>query len=182
MMKRFARDQRGAATVEFALIGLVLFALICGVIEVALIMFAQSALENAARVASRYGITGQPGSEATREASLLKEAQNQIPGILDPSKLTLTMLQYTDFSDIHPAEPLTDLNGNAKWDSGESYTDVNGNGKWDPDPGLAGAGGAGALVVYKLAYDWNPTFSITELFHLTPIHLAARVVVRNEPQ
>ncbi|HEY5600434.1 MAG TPA: Ig domain-containing protein, partial [Candidatus Manganitrophaceae bacterium] len=33
-------------------------------------------------------------------------------------------------------EPLTDLNGNDIWDSGESYTDSNGNGVWDGKQGI----------------------------------------------
>lgn len=187
MIKRFRRDQRGGATVEFALIGLVLFALVCGVIELALILFAQSSLENAARVASRYGITGQTGPAGDREAALLAEARAQLPGIIDPNKVTLTMLQYADFSSVGKPEPFTDncnkgsTTCNSKYDPGETYTDVNHNGQWDADQGTPGAGGNGALVLYKLQYDWNPQFSITKLFRLTPIHLEARIVVRNEP-
>jgi Flp pilus assembly pilin Flp len=181
MTRRFARDQRGAATVEFALIALVLFALLAGAIEVSLILFAQSSLENAARVASRWGITNQTGPSGDRDASLLAIARGQLPGIIDPTKVTLTMLQYSDFSKIGQPEPFNDANGNAKYDPSESYTDVNGNGQWDADQGKAGSGGNGVLVVYELAYDWNPVFSITKLFHLTPLHLAARIIVRNEP-
>jgi Flp pilus assembly pilin Flp len=187
MIRRFARDQRGAATVEFALIGLVLFALLAGAIELALIMFAQSSLENAARFASRYGITGQTGPGGDRAAELLAVARGQLPSIIDPNKVTLTMLQYSDFSKIGQPEPYTDncdpgsTTCNAKYDLGETYTDVNGNGQWDADQGTPGPGSNGALVVYELAYKWDPVFSITELFHLTPIDLSARIIVRNEP-
>jgi Flp pilus assembly pilin Flp len=181
MMRRFARDQRGAATVEFALIGLVLFALFAGAVEVALIMFAQSSLENAARFASRWGITNQTGTGGDRDATLLAIARGQLPGIIDASKVTLSMLQYSDFSKIGQPEPFTDTNDNGKHDPGESYTDVNGNGQWDADQGTPGSGGYSALVVYDLSYDWNPVFSITKLFHLTPIHLSARIIVKNEP-
>lgn len=181
MTRRFVRDQRGAATVEFALIGLVLFALIAGAIEVALIMFAQSSLENAARVASRYGITNQVGPSGDRAAELLEKAREQLPGIVDPSKVTLTMLQYSDFSKIGQPEPYDDANHNSKYDPGETYRDINENLQWDADQGKTGPGPNGALVVYNLSYEWDPMFSITQLFHLTPIDLSARVIVRNEP-
>jgi Flp pilus assembly pilin Flp len=187
MIRRFARDQRGAATVEFALIGLVLFALLAGAIEVALIMFAQSSLENAARIASRYGITNQVGPSGDRAAELLEKAREQLPGIIDPNKVTMTMLQYSDFSKIGQPEPFTDncqpdsTTCNGKYDPGESYKDINGNLQWDADQGKAGPGGNGALVVYELTYKWDPVFSITKLFHLTPINLSARIIVRNEP-
>jgi Flp pilus assembly pilin Flp len=188
MIRRFARDQRGTATVEFALIGLVLFALLAGVIELALIMFAQSSLENAARIASRYGITNQVGPSGDRAAELLEKAREQLPGIIDPNKVTLTMLQYSDFSKIGQPEPFDDdcnppeaVTCNSKYDPGETYKDINGNGQWDADQGTPGPGPNGALVVYELSYKWDQVFSITELFHLTPINLSARIIVRNEP-
>lgn len=186
MIKRFARGQRGVTTVEFAFIALALFGFVCGVIELALIMFAQSSLENAARVASRYGITGQTGSSGTREDAILAEARSQFPPILDPAKLQMKMLVYKDFSSIGKPEPFTDTpppspKNNGKYDLGESFTDVNGNGKWDSDQGVASGGGTRAIVLYNLIYPWDPQFGLTRLFHLTPVTLSSRIVVKNEP-
>lgn len=179
--KRFARGQRGATTVEFAIISMVLFAVICGVIELALILFAQSSLEDAAREASRYGITEQPNATGNRDGAILAKAKAQLPHLLDPTKLTLKTLIYNDFSSIGKAEPFTDTNGNGVYDAGEPFKDVNGNKKWDADQGQAGSGGTRSIVLYDLLYTWNPQFGITRLFHLTPINLSARIVVRNEP-
>ncbi len=71
---------------------------------------------------------------------------------------------------------------NGQIDPGE-YVDINGNNQWDADMGAAGAGGPGAVVVYKVKYDWP---LLTGL--LTPllgqngyVTLSVSTAVRNEP-
>lgn len=179
---RFARGGRGATTVEFALIALLLFGLICAVLELAMILFAQNSLENAARFASRYGITDQSvPSGSTREAEILAVAKGQLPRLIDPTKVHLALLTYEGFGKINQPEPYDDKNDNKQYDPGESFTDVNGNGVWDKDQGAVGPGGASQIVLYNLTYDWGSLFGITRLLGLTPLELSARVVVQNEP-
>lgn len=180
-IKRFAGDRRGVTTVEFALISIVLIALIFGIVELALILLTQNALENAARIASRYGITGQVPAGMTRDQAILSVAKDQLPGVVDATKLALTTLVYGSFDSIGQPEPFTDTNANGKYDAGEPFTDVNGNGKWDQDQGAAGSGAAGQIVLYNLSYDWNPLYGFAQTFGVNPIHLSARIVVLNEP-
>lgn len=55
-MKRIkGREERGAATVEFAIIALVLFSLVFGIIEFGILMFDKQVLTNASREAARAG-------------------------------------------------------------------------------------------------------------------------------
>lgn len=180
-IKRFVADRRGVATAEFALISVVLIALIFGIVELALIMLTQNALENAARVASRYGITGQVPAGMTRDQAILSIAKDQLPGVVDASKLAMTTLVYGSFDSIGQPEPFTDANGNGKYDTGEAFTDVNGNGKWDADQGATGAGASGEIVLYNLIYNWTPLYGFAQTFGVNPIRLSARIVVRNEP-
>jgi Flp pilus assembly protein TadG len=178
---RFARERHGATTAEFALISVVMIALIFGIVELALILLTQNALENAARVASRYGITGQVPVGQTRDEAILSIARDQLPGIVDRTELSLTTLTYGSFDSIGQPEPFTDANGNGQYNAGESFTDVNGNSQWDADQGIVGAGGTGEIVLYDLRYSWVPLFGFVQTFGVSALNLSARIIVRNEP-
>ncbi len=67
----FIRDNKAATAVEFALIATPFLALIAGLIEVFLLFFAQSVLENAVRASARQILTGQV---QTQDASLSSAA------------------------------------------------------------------------------------------------------------
>jgi len=56
---RLLRDERGAALLEFALVGSVFLALLFGSLQIALIFFAQQSLETSAEVTTREIMTGQ---------------------------------------------------------------------------------------------------------------------------
>lgn len=55
LLKRFRRDNRGAAMVEFAIIAPLLFALIFGIIDFGRVFFLYNNLTNAAREGARLG-------------------------------------------------------------------------------------------------------------------------------
>jgi Flp pilus assembly protein TadG len=59
LLARLLRDSAAAAAVEFAIIGSMFLLLVCMMIEVDLIMFTQSVLDNATRDAGRLIQTGQ---------------------------------------------------------------------------------------------------------------------------
>ena len=63
----FIRDSKGATAVEFALIAVPFLALLAGLIQTFLILFAQSVLENTVRASARQILTGQT---QTADASL----------------------------------------------------------------------------------------------------------------
>jgi Flp pilus assembly protein TadG len=58
-LRRFVRNQRGVAAIEFAIVAPVVLLLLGGVIENGVVLFTQSLLDNAARDASRLIQTGQ---------------------------------------------------------------------------------------------------------------------------
>jgi hypothetical protein len=55
-MKILVRGERGAATVEFAIIAIVLLALVFGIIEFGILMFDKHVLTNASREGARAGV------------------------------------------------------------------------------------------------------------------------------
>ena len=167
--------------VEFAFVAPVLVGLLCGVFEFSGIIFAQTLLEGGARQASRYGITGASGGEISREDMILQIIDENAYGIIDTNDVNVETLVYENFGDVGQAEPFTDENGNGVFDEGEDFDDINGNGSWDEDMGVAGLGGAGDVVVYRLSYDWQLMIPLFRPFFGEEITLDANVAVRNEP-
>jgi Flp pilus assembly protein TadG len=178
---RLRRDQRGAAAVEFALVSPLLILFVVGIVEVAMILFVSALLEGSVREAARYGITGYTVSGASRIDTVRGIVAANTAGMIDMSKVTITSLTYSSFTNIGQPEPFDDANGNGIHDTGESYTDVNGNGKWDPDMGAPGVGGPGDVVVYTVSYNWPLlTGYLSDLMGLN-IPLSSSYAVRNEP-
>lgn len=175
--------QRGATAVEFAMIAPFYFLLIIGIMETAMVMFAQHVLECAAANASRTGKTGYVGAAQTQADTIKTTVNNLASFLMDSGKITITAMSYKSMSAIGSGEPFVDANGNGKWDTGENYTDSNGNGKYDTDVGAAGYGASGDIVVYTISYPWPiMTPAMTPFLGKDGIlTLQSRVVVKNEP-
>jgi Flp pilus assembly protein TadG len=182
ILRRFGVDTHGTLSVEFALGAPILALMICGAIEFGSIMFASTLMEGALREASRYGVTGQEPDEAARLTKIMQIINQHTIGLVDMSEATVQILVYPSFGDIGNAEEFVDGNGNGTYDAGETFTDTNGNGAWDADIGVAGPGGSGDIVVYRMTYDWHlltPFFSYVVGGPTVP--LSASIAVRNEP-
>lgn len=171
----------GAAMVEFALIAPLLLGMLCGILEFSGILFAQTLLEGGAREASRHGITGATEEGVGREETILDIINENTFGIIDINELDVETLVYETFGDIGQPEPFTDENNNGTFDTGEAFSDVNGNGVRDDDMGVAGLGGPGDVVVYRLSYDWEIMIPLFEPFFGDEVILDASIAVRNEP-
>lgn len=179
----FSRDCTGATAVEFALIAPAMLWLVMGIIEVSLVLFAQTVLESAAFNASRTGRTGYVITDSTREQTIRAVLEKRASHLMDAQKLTVESSVYARFDQIGQPEPFTDANGNGIRDEGENFTDINGNGQYDEDMGVAGLGSAGEIVVYTLHYPWPITTPMIANLLGTGNHfdLTARAIVQNEP-
>lgn len=175
----FARDARGDAAVQFALLAPALLLLVVGTFEFAVTLFVGGTLESAVLAASRFGVTGFEQEGVTREDRIRQIIDERTLGFVDMDEVAIRTLVYGSFGDIGQPEPLTDRNGNGRADAGE-YTDVNGNGQWDDDMGRAGLGGPDDIVLYEVEY---ATVGMTGLMRpiLGRITHRAAVAVRNEP-
>jgi len=184
LCQRLWKREDGSSGVEFALVVMPFVLTVIGIIEVAMILFADVLLEGALRDASRFGVTGQVPAGMTREAMIKNIIGQRTIGLINMNKIKIETLSYANFSDIGKPEPFVDqppLNG--KYDQGEPFTDVNGNGKWDADQGKSDAGASGAVVVYRVSYDWPLLTGLLSpiLGSAGYVHLRVSTAVRNEP-
>jgi Flp pilus assembly protein TadG len=175
--------QHGAAALEFAFALPILIVIMCGTLDLGMLLFADVLIEGAVRDTSRLGITGYAPTGEDRDTLILDALKKDTLGLIDISKATITHKVYDTFADVGQPEPYDDANGNGQYDLGEDYTDVNGNGQWDADMGVAGLGGSGDIVLYTVTYPWTSwTHLIDPLFGSDgTITLKASTVVRNEP-
>lgn len=193
------RRQRGTASLEMVFAIPVLLLLLGAAIDFAFFGLVNHQLGYAARVASRWGITGQKpvsidenvipvkwcGAGATPTDTRVTFMRQLIAGslgsILRADNVCIAVLSYTGgYSKIGDPEPYIDVNGNKAYDNGEPYTDINGDGSWSMDQGGASLGVGGDVTVYSLRY------TTTQFSGLTPglpekLNFEARIVARNEP-
>ena len=181
MIARFLKRSDGVTTVEFAFAFPVLLSFMIGIAEVSNLMFLNIALENAVLHASRFGITGGVTEEGQTRVERVREiVENQTFGRIPGDEIAIDTQVFQQFGDIGQPEPFGDANGNGSFDAGETYTDVNGNGMWDPDMGVAGLGGAGDIVLYRVRYT-APSLTGFMDWATQAVELSAAVAVRNEP-
>jgi hypothetical protein len=182
-LRRLSRNERGVTAIETAIVFPTLIYVSLLALDFLLMMFVQVLIEGGAREAARYGITGYVVTGVAREQQIRTIIQENIPKIVDMSKLTISDVTYPSFDSIGQPEPFTDSNGNGVYDLGEPFNDVNGNGRWDPDMGASGAGGPGDVVVYTIEYVWTVPLArpLAGLGVPTEQRLQAKIVVRNEP-
>ena len=180
-LRRFARNNEGAAALEFALVLPPLCLILVGMFEMSMLMFTQASMEGALREAARFGMTGSVSDPAARQTQILDIINKDTFNML--TSPTISFMIYNSFNNVGSPEPWTDSNGNGKWDSGESYTDVNSNAKWDADQGKAGVGASAQIVQYTVQYDWHviTPFMAPIFGNGGKVHLKASVVMRNEP-
>jgi Flp pilus assembly protein TadG len=180
-LRRFARNNEGAAALEFALVLPPLCLILVGMFEMSMLMFTQASMEGALREAARFGMTGSVTDPALRQTQILNIINKDTFNML--TSPTISFMIYNSFNNVGSPEPWIDANGNGKWDSGESYTDVNSNAKWDADQGKTGVGASAQIVQYTVQYDWHviTPFMAPIFGNGGKVHLKASVVMRNEP-
>lgn len=176
----FLKDKSGTSAIEFAIVGPLTITLLIAILELGMVFLVSGSLENAVLASSRFGITGNTPEGVTREDIIRQLIDTNTFGLVDQEEVQIDTIVYDNFSDIGKPEPFADANGDGQWSEGESFTDVNGNGQYDTDVGLAGLGGAGDIVLYRISYRINTLTALFDPFFRIIDHSAA-VAVRNEP-
>lgn len=164
-LRRFARDQHGAAAIEFALVGLPFFALLFAIIEVSMVFLAGQLLEKGTQDASRKILTGQAQTANFTEAQFKQEICDQVDMLLSCSNVFLDVKSYPTFGQVDIKNPV-DANGNFN------------NLAYQP-------GGPNNIVVVRAMYQW-PLFVPGLSYWLADIGgtkklLMATATFRNEP-
>jgi Flp pilus assembly protein TadG len=167
-VRRFARDDDGAAAVEFGMVAAPFLALMFAIMETALVFFAGQTLETAVADSARLIMTGQAQSQSFNAAQFKTQVCNKVGGLFDCSGgLYVDVKTYSSFGSVDNSPPV-DANGNLKTSS-FGYT----------------PGGPGDIVVVRLMYQW-PVYASLLGFNLGNMAgnkrlLMATAAFRNEP-
>ncbi|MCP3368904.1 TadE/TadG family type IV pilus assembly protein [Bradyrhizobium cajani] len=134
----FARDDRGATAVEFALVAAPFLALIIALIQTFLVFFAQQTLETIVRQSARLVMTGQVQSANMTKDAFKQKVCDQIVILFNCSGLMVDMQVANSWSTANTAMPTLTFNGSG------AVTNA-----WSYDPG-----NAGDIVVLRVMYVW----------------------------
>jgi Flp pilus assembly protein TadG len=166
--RRFARQQEGAAAVEFALVALPFIALLFAILESALVFFAGQTLETAASEAGRLIMTGQAQTAGYAQGDFKTQVCSFLTGgLFDCTNGVYVNVQtYSSFSAVNNSAPVT-------------------NGSFDTSKMTYTPGGPGCIVSVTLYYQW-PIYVTLLSDNLTNVNgnyrlLEATSVFRNEP-
>jgi Flp pilus assembly protein TadG len=109
-LQRLRLNRSGNAAIEFALLGPIFIVLMCGIVENGLILFTQSALDNAARVAARQILLGTTTSDAFK-GTLCNNVNGMIPSCSTNGNLNFSVQSGSSFGSFSSTIS-TDANGN----------------------------------------------------------------------
>lgn len=166
-MRRFVRQQEGAAAVEFALVAAPFLALTFAILETAMVFFAGQTLEAAAADSARLIMTGQAQTQGYSAADFKTQVCARIFGLFDCANgVSVDVKSYSSFASVSTASPVS-------------------NGQLNTENMTYSPGGPGDIVVVSLYYQWPIYVSMlgNSLANLNGGHrlLAATSVFRVEP-
>lgn len=166
VLRRFRRNRRGSAAVEFALVAPVFFALLFAIIETAIIFFASQVLETITQDSARMIMTGQAQTASYTQAQFKTFLCGKIPALFNCNDLYVDVKSYSGFSSVVITDPI---------DAGKNFVP---NMSYSP-------GSAGDIVVVRVFYQW-PLFVTGLGYNIANLTgskrlLSATAAFRNEP-
>jgi Flp pilus assembly protein TadG len=176
LVRRFVRQQDGAAAIEFAFVALPFLALTFAILETALVFFAGQTLEAAAAESGRLIMTGQAQTQHFDKAAFKQAVCDNIGGLFDCKNNI-----YVD------VRTFTGSSSNSAFSQVASTINTSPiqNGKFDPTKTDFNMGGPQSIVVVRLYYEWPIYVSLlgNNLSNLNGSKrlLVATSVFKNEP-
>lgn len=166
LLRRFRRNRRGAAALEFALVAPIFFALLFAIIETALMFFASQVLETVTQNSARMILTGQAQQASYTQAQFATYVCSQVPALFTCSNIYIDVESYSSFSSVTI---------NSQIDASKNFVN---NMQYSP-------GNAGDIVVVRLFYQW-PLFVTGLGYNITNLSgskrlLSATAAFKNEP-
>jgi Flp pilus assembly protein TadG len=166
VLRRFRRNRRGSAAVEFALVAPVFFALLFAIIETSIVFFANQVLETMTQNSARMIMTGQAQGAGFTQSQFKTYVCGQIPALFTCGNVYVDVRSYPAFTSVTVNSPV-DGAGNF----------IN-NMQYNP-------GGASDIVVVRLFYQW-PLFVTGLGYNIANLSgskrlLTATAAFRNEP-
>jgi Flp pilus assembly protein TadG len=167
ILRRFRRNRRGSAAVEFALVAPLFFGVLFAIIELALVFFASQILETVTQDTSRLIMTGQAQNAGFTQAQFKNAVCAKLTVMFDcVNGVSIDVQSYKQFSAVDVKDPI---------DAGKNFVPPN---NYLP-------GGASDIVVVRLFYKW-PLFVTGLGFNVANIGnnqrlLTATAAFQNEP-
>ena len=167
MLRRFRRNRRGSAAVEFALVAPIFFGLLFAILELAMVFFASQVLETVTQDSARVIMTGQAQNASFTQAQFKNLVCSKIVAMFDcVNGISIDVQSYSAFASINIADPI---------DASKNFVPPN---NYLP-------GGPGDVVVVRLFYQW-PVFVTGFGFNLANVGtnrrlLTATAAFQNEP-
>lgn len=165
-IRRFGRDRKGIAAIEFALVAMPFLALMAGIIEFGLSFVVNRTLDHAVAESTRLIKTGQAQKANFDKAKFKADVCSNMTAFCDLARLEIDVRTFDDFASIKNLPAMVGNDGN--FSGGMNYTQSTG----------------GQIVVARAVYAW-PMF--TALLSTDPgdsgttRHLYSTQVFRNEP-
>jgi Flp pilus assembly protein TadG len=172
ILRRFRRNRRGSAAVEFALVAPLFFAVLFAILELALVFFSSQILETVTQDTARLIMTGQAQNAKYTQAKFKEEVCAKLTVMFDCANgVSIDVQNYKEFSTLNIADPIvTDpIDGKKDFVPPNNYL----------------PGGPGDIVVVRLFYKW-PIFITGLGFNLANLRdskrlLTATAAFQNEP-
>jgi Flp pilus assembly protein TadG len=167
MLRRFRRNRRGSAAVEFALVAPIFFGLLFAILELAMVFFASQVLETVTQDSARVIMTGQAQNASFTQAQFKNLVCSNVVAMFDcVNGISIDVQSYSAFASINIADPI---------DASKNFVPPN---NYLP-------GGPGDVVVVRLFYQW-PVFVTGFGFNLANVGtnrrlLTATAAFQNEP-
>jgi Flp pilus assembly protein TadG len=167
ILRRFRRNRRGSAAVEFALVAPIFFGLLFAIIELAMVFFASQVLETATQDSAREIMTGQAQTANFTQAQFKNLVCSKLVVMFDcVNGVSIDVQSYSAFGSVNIADPI---------DASRNFVPPN---NYLP-------GGPGDIVVVRIFYQWplivtGLGFNIANLSGSKRL-LTATAAFQNEP-
>lgn len=140
LRKRFCKNQRGAAALEFAFVGGPFFFLMMGTMEAGMTLFSEHSIQQATTNASRLIRTGQAQEDGFSAEEFKQRLCQNLPSMLDCDKVYINVEVRTSFTDA------------------QNRADASNDGEMDPSVTEGAAfepGTAGQIILVETFYEWE---------------------------
>lgn len=178
-----ARDRRGVALVEFALVAPVLVLFLVGAFDIAHTLYMQAVLRGIVQKTGRDSSLEDGGSTA-RQAQIDAVVTDQVHALYNTAAVTFTRRSFSTYTKAAAKIPETyaDTNDNKTCDAGEPYVDANNSGNWDADGGTGGQGGAKDRVIYTVTTTYPALFPLYKYAGGSATRtVSATTILQNQP-
>jgi Flp pilus assembly protein TadG len=147
MIARLARDDRGAAMIEFAIVAPVLILMVIGGLGAGHTLYVKSVLDGEMQKAARDTSLEDAGAESRRE-EIQNRVRTRVRRVINGAEVTFDLNSFRDYRNAqNRVEEYTDSNSDGTCNKGETFVDANNNGTWDLQGGSKGVGGSKDVVL-----------------------------------